>query len=98
MAKIAKAMEADMQRLNAAKAGSGLSGGLGRAMDLRKELERGGPWLGAARSWMQSNIRGGDTLCWSSQELVSIPFCMLEDFALRVAEAAIVEDRKRRAV
>lgn len=34
MAKIAKAMEADMQRLNAAKAWSELSGGLGEAEDL----------------------------------------------------------------
>lgn len=60
------------------------------------ELKSGGQWLGAARSWMQSNIKNGDTLTWGSGEPVSIPFCKLEEFAMRVAIAAIEEDRRKR--
>jgi hypothetical protein len=62
---------------------------------LREELEKGGQWLGTARSWMQQNIRNGSTLNWSSTEMVQIPFNSLEDFAKEVAVAAILEDRKK---
>ncbi len=61
------------------------------------ELRQGGEWLGSARSWMQSNIPRGDTICWSSGELVSIPFCKLEEFAMAVAVAAVAEERKKQA-
>lgn len=62
---------------------------------VRKELEGGGAWLGAARTWMQWNIPGGDTLTWSSTHPVTIPFCKLQELALEVAAAAIEADRKR---
>jgi hypothetical protein len=63
-------------------------------LEIFNKIKSGGKWLGAARTWMQSNIRNGDTLTWSSPEQVSIPFCELENFALEVACAAIEEDRK----
>jgi len=62
------------------------------------ELKSGGEWLGAARSWMQSNIHRGDTLCWGSGEPVQLPFCKLEEFALHVAAAAVAEDRRKRVM
>lgn len=63
--------------------------------EIMNELKQGGTWLLAARSWMQSNVHRGDSICWSSGELVSIPFCKLEEFALRVAIAAVAEDRAK---
>lgn len=63
---------------------------------VHNELSRGGDWLGAARKWMQSNVPRGDTLGWSSYEPVTIPFCLLEELAERVAIAAVMEDRMKR--
>lgn len=62
-----------------------------------QELKQGGDWLGAARSWMQSNVQRGDTLSWGSSETVHIPFCKLEEMALRVAAAAVAADRAKRS-
>ena len=62
-----------------------------------QELKQGGDWLGAARSWMQSNVQRGDTLPWGSSETVHIPFCKLEEMALRVAVAAVAADRTKRS-
>jgi hypothetical protein len=62
---------------------------------IRKEIEGGGDWLGDARAWMQSNVRFGDTLTWSSTEDITIPFSSLEKFAKEVAISAIAEDRKK---
>jgi len=64
---------------------------------VRKEIEGGGEWLGSARTWIQNNIRFGDSLTWSSTESVSIPFSSLEKFAKEVAIAAIAEDREKQA-
>lgn len=66
-------------------------------LEIHDEICGGGKWLGAARRWMQGNIKNGDTLCWSSNEAVQVPFCNLEDFARHVAIAAIAEDRAKRA-
>lgn len=65
-------------------------------LEIFDEINSGGEWLGAARTWMQSNIKNGDTLCWSSAEYVKIPFCDLEQFAKHVAANAIYYDRKNR--
>jgi hypothetical protein len=61
---------------------------------IHARISRGGDWLASARSWMQSNIPGGDRLTWGSGECVRIPFCKLEELAKDVAIAAIIEDRK----
>jgi hypothetical protein len=61
---------------------------------IHEELKKGGPWLGAARTWMQGNVKGGDTLTWSSNEMVSLPFCKLEELALHASAAAVQEERK----
>ena len=45
---------------------------------------------------MQSNVKDGDRLTWSSSETVHIPFYKLEELAKTVAAAAIAEDRKKR--
>ena len=66
-------------------------------LGIHEELKTGGEWLAAARRWMQSNIREGDTLYWSSAKLVEVPFCDLESFALHVATAAVAEDRRKHA-
>jgi len=60
-----------------------------------EELKQGGEWLGTARRWMQSNVQRGDTLPWGSSETVHIPFCKLEEMALRVAAAAVAADRAK---
>lgn len=60
-----------------------------------QELSRGGEWLGGARTWLQSNVRRGDALPWSSGEPVTIPFCKFEEFALTVAATAVAEDRRQ---
>lgn len=67
-----------------------------RLVSVADELRHGGKWLGAARTWMQSNIRNGDTMIWSSAEPVQIPFCKLEEFARHVAIHAVAEDRAKR--
>ena len=64
-------------------------------LDIHEELRGGGEWLGAARRWMQGHVRNGDTIIWSSNELVQLPFCNLEDFARHVAVAAVAEDRAK---
>ena len=46
---------------------------------------------------MQAHVQNGDTLPWNSGELVSIPFCKPQELALRVATAAVLEDRKNTA-
>lgn len=58
-------------------------------MKVFNKLRSGGEWLGTARTWMQSNVPKGDTLNWGSTELITIPFCKLEEFALLVATAAV---------
>jgi hypothetical protein len=66
-------------------------------LSARESVAWGGEWLGTARRWMQSNVKGGDTLTWGSNETVHIPFYKLEELAHEVAVAAIEEDRKRRS-
>ena len=61
----------------------------------REEFSNGGPWLGAARTWMQSHIKNGDTMPWSSTEEITIPFFVLEDLAREVAIAAVREERRK---
>lgn len=66
-------------------------------VEIQDSLRRGGAWLGAARSWMQSNVPRGDTLTWGSAEPITIPFYKLEELALRTAQAAVEEDREKQA-
>ena len=68
---------------------------LGKLISLTNRLKKGGEWLGRLRSWLQSNIHRGDTLCWSSGELVSVPFCKFEELGLAVSISAVQEDRKK---
>jgi len=63
---------------------------------VRSELSQGGEWLGAARNWMQHNIKDGDRINWSSTQPVSVAFCDLEAFAKAVAIAAVTADRQKR--
>lgn len=51
--------------------------------------QQGGEWLGASRTWMQSNVRDGDRLTWGSGEVVSVPFYKLEELARTAAAAAL---------
>lgn len=63
---------------------------------IRRELEHGGAWLGASRTWMQSNVNQGSRLEWSSNETIHIPFNKLQELALAAAVAAVAEDRAKR--
>ena len=63
---------------------------------VNNELKGGGEWLRIARTWIQHNIRGGDTLEWGSEKTVNIRFSQLEEYARTVAVAAVHEDRKKR--
>ena len=62
------------------------------------ELKRsGGAHLGAARSFLQRRVIGGDRLTWGSGEEVK-GLCVLdiEEMAAEIAAAAINDDRKYR--
>lgn len=64
-------------------------------LTITNQLKSGGEWLGRARAWLQSNVRGGDTLSWESGQPVQIPFYKMQDYALAVAAAAVMEDRRQ---
>lgn len=64
-------------------------------LEIYTELRNGGEWLAASRRWLQSNIRNGDTLKWSSGEMVQLPFCKFEELAIKVATAAVAEERRK---
>lgn len=59
----------------------------------------GGPWLGAARNWLQWNTQNGDTVTFGRDSFEPIHpqlrVCDVEDLAAHVAAAAITEERKR---
>ena len=53
----------------------------------------GGPWLGAARSWVQWNCKNGSDVTWGSNEELVPPLTIrqVEELAARVTDAAIPE-------
>jgi hypothetical protein len=58
-------------------------------IDLKKN---GGDWIGAARSWIQSNVQNGSNLTWGSDDICPhMTVRKIEDLATRVAEASIRE-------
>ena len=59
---------------------------------IEKEIENGGKWLGALRSWLQWNV--SDTLEWNSAKTVEIPFCKFSELGKTDAAAAIMRDRQ----
>jgi hypothetical protein len=64
-------------------------------IEVRNEIAKGGDWLRAARTWMQSNVPRGDMLCWGDQQPVTVPFAALEDLARAVAVAAVMAERRK---
>jgi hypothetical protein len=64
-------------------------------IEVRNEIAKGGEWLSAARTWMQSNVPRGDTLCWGDRQPVLVPFAALEDLARAVAVAAVLAERRK---
>jgi hypothetical protein len=56
-------------------------------------LDKGGKWLGAARSWLQWNTGNGDRVTWGSNEAIHPPMTArhVEELASCVAEAAAEE-------
>lgn len=62
---------------------------------VHSEIANGGDWLRAARTWMQSNVPRGDTLCWGDRQPVTVPFAVLEDLARTVAIAAVLAERRK---
>ncbi len=55
-------------------------------------LREGGPWLGAARSYLKQHVRGGETCIWSSEERLSLSVRQIEE----LAAAAVAADRLNR--
>lgn len=62
---------------------------------IESEVNNGGKWLEAARTWIQWNIREGDKLCWDSTKDISIPFNKLTEFAKYVVIVTIKEEREK---
>ena len=63
--------------------------------ELSEELSKGGEWLAAARTWMQSNIPRGDSITWGSTEPVKVTPRQLEELATKVALYVLFEERTR---
>lgn len=53
--------------------------------------KKGGEWLAAVRKYLQSHIKGGDTVCWGSSTILSITAKQVEEMASYIAAAAINE-------
>jgi len=51
--------------------------------------EKGGKWLGAARSWLQHNVKGGDSNTWGSQQTITMTMSQFEELSAEVAATAI---------
>jgi hypothetical protein len=59
--------------------------------------KKGGAWLGAARSYLQWHVPGGDQVTWGSEQSVHITIRQIEQMASEIAAAAINEDRQEQA-
>lgn len=55
--------------------------------------QKGGAWLGAARTWVQENKLNGDSVTWGSEQELRPAFTMreIEDLAAVIAAAAMNE-------
>lgn len=60
--------------------------------------KKGGKWLGAARSWLQSNTNNGDRVTWGSHDLIEPQLTVkeLEDLAAHIAAAVINEYKDKK--
>lgn len=61
--------------------------------DIHMSLKGGGSWLGTARTWLQHHKNNGETVTWSSNEVLVPPMTVLdvEELAREVAATAIYE-------
>lgn len=50
-------------------------------------LRSGGAWLRAARSYLQSNVRGGDRCTWSSYDVLELTVRQIEELAAHAVAA-----------
>lgn len=71
--------------------------------DRRDFKNRGGDWLGAARSWMQSNCLNGSDVIWGSDTALRTTHGPLtakdvESIAMVAAYAAVEEYKKTQPV
>jgi hypothetical protein len=53
--------------------------------------QKGGKWLGVARSYLQCKAMWGDRLIWGSQDSVTLTVKQIEELASEVAAAAFNE-------
>jgi hypothetical protein len=64
---------------------------------LMAKLRSGGDYLGVARSFLQRRAIGGDRITWGTSDLVTgLTARDIEDMALEIAAAAILQDRAER--
>jgi hypothetical protein len=58
----------------------------------------GGSWLGTAREFLQCHAFDGDRLIWGSQtEVRGLTVKDIEDMAVQIATAAIIEHEKNKS-
>lgn len=65
-------------------------------IEVHNDIAKGGDWLRAARTWMQSNVPRGDMICWGDRQPVTVPFAALEDLARAAATAAVLAERRKK--
>ena len=57
-------------------------------------MREGGDWLGAVRSMVQTQFHNGDTVTWSSDDLLK-PQASIRDIELLCAQAVVADRNKR---
>ena len=64
-----------------------------RTQLIERLRKTGGSWLGAAREYLQWNIKDGDRVTWGSQDTITMTVAQFEEAAACIAAAAITENR-----
>ena len=59
-------------------------------------LKKGGPWLAAARNWLQHNTINGDSVTWGSNDIIkpALTVKQIEELAAVVALSARLDAAK----
>lgn len=61
--------------------------------EIRKALQNGGEWLGAARNWLLWHKDPQGHLTWGSVDEIKMTVKEVEELALEVATAALYESQ-----
>jgi hypothetical protein len=58
-------------------------------------IKTGGPWLGAVRSWIQSNCINGDSVTWNSSDVLQLRRSLTVAVVEEIAAIAVAADRNK---